>query len=76
MYPDPNQDSGTLGQGSYPDRHQNLIDWSLGHGLPLQKISSKTRDWKTRDHQKYSGGKIPQDSELAMAVTHAMKLRK
>ena len=25
-----------------PDRHQNLITWSLGHALPLQEISSKS----------------------------------
>ena len=31
--PDPKRD---------PDRHQNCITWSLSHGLPLQKISSKS----------------------------------
>jgi len=25
-----------------PDRHQNLITWSLGYALPLQEISSKS----------------------------------
>ena len=31
--PDPKRD---------PDRHQNCINWSLSHALPLQKISSKS----------------------------------
>jgi len=26
----------------YPDRHQNVISWSLGHTAALRKISSKS----------------------------------
>ena len=33
---------GTLDLDYDPDRHRNLIDWSLGHASRLQKISSKS----------------------------------
>jgi len=35
-------DFGLLDPDGDPDRHQNLITWSLGHALPLQEISSKS----------------------------------
>jgi len=35
-------DSGALDQDHGPDRHQNLIDWSLRHARHLQKVSSKS----------------------------------
>ena len=37
-----NLDFGLLDPDGDPDRHQNLITWSLGHALPLQEISSKS----------------------------------
>ena len=35
-------DFGLLDPDSDPDCHQNWTHWSLGHALPLQKISSKS----------------------------------
>jgi len=40
--PTDNSDFGLLDPDGYPDRHQNLSPWTLGHALPLQKISSKS----------------------------------
>jgi len=37
-----NPDFRLLDPDGDPDRHQNLITWSLGHALPLQEISSKS----------------------------------
>jgi len=37
-----NPDFGLSDPDSDLDRNQNLITWSLGHALPLQKISSKS----------------------------------
>jgi len=35
-------DCGLLYPDADPDRHQNWTNWSLGHALPLQEISSKS----------------------------------
>jgi len=37
-----NSDYGLLDPDGDPDHHQNLITWSQGHAIPLQKISSKS----------------------------------
>jgi len=37
-----NPDLGLLDPDGDPDRHQNLITWSMGYTLPLQEISSKS----------------------------------
>jgi len=53
-----NPDFGLLYPDSDPDRHQNLITWSLGHTLPLQEISSKSvhNSWaRTRAAQLSAG---------------------
>ena len=39
---DPHPDSGTPYPNPDPDCHQNLIDWSVDHALPVQNIWSKS----------------------------------